>query len=85
MSDYMNISSSRYSIVVQVNVTPRLRLQMARQTYVEWPPEGSSSEVGRQLFWAQLRQALSRPTASIANSPVSAQLFAEHVAQDLIE
>ena len=64
----------------QANMTPRLRLQMARQTYVEWPPGGS--EVAEQLFWAQLRQALGRRTTSIVNSPVSAQLYAAHVASN---
>ena len=58
-------------------MTPRLRLQMARQSYVEWPPGGS--EMGEQLFWAQLRQALGKPSSSIVNPPVSQQFFAAHV------
>ncbi len=78
-----NVDNSKafdHASFCQANMTPRLRLQMARQTYVEWPPGGS--EMGEQLFWAQLRQAPARPSSSIVNSPVSAQLFAAHVPHD---
>ena len=44
-----------------VNMTPRLRLQMARQTYVEW----TDNPVGQQLFWAKLTQALTSPLTSV--------------------
>ena len=40
------------------NVPPRLRIQMERQTYIEWPGD---NEVGQHLFWAKLNQSLSRP------------------------
>ena len=44
-----------------VNMTPRLRLQMARQTYVEW----TNNPVGQQLFWAKLTRVLTAPLTSV--------------------
>ena len=44
-----------------VNMSPRLRLQMARQTYVEW----TDNHVGQQLFWAKLIRALTAPMTSV--------------------
>ena len=44
-----------------VNMSPRLRLQMARQTYAEW----TDNPVGQQLFWAKLMQALTVPLTSV--------------------
>ena len=39
------------------NIPPRLKLQMARQTYIEWPGE---SKQGEELFWKLLNQSLSK-------------------------
>ena len=44
-----------------VNMNPRLRLQMAHQTYVEW----TNNHVGQQLFWAKLIRALTAPLISV--------------------
>ena len=44
-----------------VNMSPRLRLQMARQTYVEW----TENHVGQQFFWAKLAKALIAPLTSV--------------------
>src|SRR6218665_1492466 len=54
------------------NLSPRLKLQMEKQTYLEWT---SSSEVGRQLFWDRLRQAVSRPPESIIHSDLPLEMF----------
>ena len=48
------------------NLSPRLRLQMKRQTYIEWPAD---SETGQQLFWAKLGEALKKPSSSIVSAP----------------
>ena len=37
-------------------ITPRLRYQMERQTYIEW----TGSQVGQKLFWKQLLRAIKR-------------------------
>ena len=50
--------------IAEVNKTPRLRLQMQTQTYVEW----TSSEVGQQLFWARLTQAMRRRAERVSDS-----------------
>ena len=53
--------------ILDINMNPRLRLQMQRQTYVEWT---DYSEAGQQLFWAKLSQALSKPSPSQMNAPI---------------
>lgn len=53
------------------NLSPRLKLQMEKQTYLEW----TSSEIGRQLFWDRLRQAVGRPPESVINSHLPMEMF----------
>ena len=48
------------------NLSPRLRLQMKRQTYIEW---SADNETGQQLFWAKLGEALKKPSNSIVSAP----------------
>ena len=45
------------------NITPRLSLQMKRQTYINW----TEDPVGQALFWKKLRRALQKPVASIVH------------------
>ena len=58
-----------------VNMSPRLCLQMARQTYVEW----TDNPVGQQLFWGKLTRALRAPLTSVRmdDSDVTALLQAD--------
>ena len=53
--------------ILDHNLSPRLRLQLQRQTYIEWP---GYSDAGQQLFWAKLSQALAKPSLSVLNDPV---------------
>src|SRR6218665_27766 len=46
------------------NMSPRLRMLTERQTYVQWVDH----ELGKQLFWVKLRQALAKPTESVTDS-----------------
>jgi len=64
--------------VAAVNLTPRLHLQMQRQTYIEW----TDSPVGQQVFWARLVQALRVPSQSVTNSPLPQSEFVEFHQQD---
>ena len=43
------------------NITPRLSLQMKRQTYMKW----TEDPVGQALFWKKLHRALQKPAGSI--------------------
>ena len=47
------------------NLSPRLRLQMKRQTYIEWP---ECNETGQHLFWAKLCEALKQPSESVVSA-----------------
>ena len=47
------------------NVSPRLKIQMQKQTYIEWPAD---SVTGQQLFWAKLSQTLNRSSTQNAES-----------------
>ena len=60
-----------------VNMSPRLRLQMARQTYVEW----TDNPVGQQLFWVKLTRALTAPFTSVRMDDygVAALLLADNI------
>ena len=51
--------------ILDANMSPRLRLQMQKQTYIEWP---DYSEAGQQLFLVKLNQALSKPSVSQMNA-----------------
>ena len=53
--------------IAEQYLTTRLRLQLARRTYVEWTPD---SAVGQQLFWEQLRRALATPSAAILQGEI---------------
>ena len=57
------------------NMTPRLRLQMQRQTYIEW----TDNVIGQQVFWTQLKRALRKPDQSLINSPLPQGMFCEPV------
>ena len=59
--------------IAEVNMSPRLRLQMQRQTYIEW----TDSVMGQQVFWARLGKALRRPNQSVANAPIPRSEFIE--------
>ena len=43
------------------NITPRLAMQMKRQTFVMW----TDNEMGRKLFWKKLHRALRRAVDSV--------------------
>ena len=43
------------------NITPRMSLQMKRQTYMTW----TEDPVGQALFWKKLHRALHKPVGSI--------------------
>jgi len=49
------------------NISQSLRLQMSRQTYIQWTNDGA----GQKLFWARLTQALRRPSPSFVRSSPS--------------
>ena len=53
--------------ILDHNLSPRLRLQMQRQTYIEWPAD---NETGQQLFWAKLSQAVAHPSCGVINDPI---------------
>ena len=53
--------------IAEQYLTTRLRLQLARRTYVEWI---SDSAIGQQLFWAQLRRALAAPSTSVLQGDI---------------
>ena len=53
--------------ILDANMSPRLRLQMQKQTYIEWP---EYSDAGQQLFWVKLNQALSKPSFNSMNQPM---------------
>jgi toll-like receptor 13 len=61
--------------VAEINQSPRLKLQMQRQTYIEW----TDSEVGQQLFWARLRQALRGPDQSLVQEELPRNMFVQSV------
>ena len=48
--------------IAEPNLSERLRLQLERRTYIEWP---ASSPTGQKLFWEKLILALSKPSASV--------------------
>ena len=48
------------------NITPRLLLQMKRQTYMEW----TEDPVGQKLFWKKLRRALQKPVGSLVHGSI---------------
>jgi len=50
----------------EFNMTPRLCHQMSKYTYPEW----TESEVGQQLFWKRLCQALAKPAVSVVSADV---------------
>ena len=43
------------------NITPRLMLQMKRQTYMAW----TEDPVGQKLFWKKVRRAIQKPVGSL--------------------
>ena len=53
--------------IAEENLNPRLRFQIQRRSYVEW---SSNCVVGRQLFFAKLKRALTAPSSSIVKSPL---------------
>ena len=73
-SDMDNMIVVLMEEIAECNLNPRLRLQLERQTYIEW----SESEIGQQLFWSRLKQALSKPADSLVNQPINAEQFYEH-------
>ena len=70
MAQTKQIHEDRKNLIVvlmeelsECNTSSRLRLQMERETYVEW----TEDLAGQQLFWARLRLALRRPNQSIVH------------------
>ncbi|KAK2142883.1 hypothetical protein LSH36_901g01004 [Paralvinella palmiformis] len=61
------------------NITPRLLLQMRRQTYLEW----TEDPTGQRLFWKKLRRAVQKPVGSIIHGS-SVHQQAPHIAEDSI-
>nr|WLK77136.1 Toll-like receptor [Eisenia andrei] len=57
--------------IADCNMNPRLQLQMQKQTYIEW----TENEIGQQLFWERLGQALVTPSTSLINEIPPRQLF----------
>lgn len=57
--------------IAEINMNPRLQLQMQRKTYVEW----TENPFGQQLFWGKLRQALTSSASSIVNETPPRELF----------
>jgi Leucine-rich repeat (LRR) protein len=47
------------------NITPRLAMQMKRQTFVVW----TDNEMGKKLFWKKLHKAVKRPVDSVMFDP----------------
>jgi Leucine-rich repeat (LRR) protein len=45
------------------NITPRLLLQMKRQTYIEW----TEDPIGQNLFWKKLHRALQKRAGSVVH------------------
>src|SRR6218665_2619808 len=58
--------------IADCNLTPRLQIQMQRRTYIEWTKQ---SKVGQQLFWANLKHALAKPSESLMNESLSRKLL----------
>src|SRR6218665_736468 len=58
--------------IADCNLTPRLQIQMQRRTYIEWTKQ---SNVGQQLFWANLKHALDKPSHSLMNESLSISLL----------
>src|SRR6218665_3460163 len=58
--------------IADCNLTPRLAIQMQRRTYIEWTKQ---SNVGQQLFWANLKHALAKPSDSFMNESLSKELL----------
>ena len=48
------------------NITPRLLLQMKRQTYMAW----TEDPVGQRLFWKKLRRAVQKPVGSLVHGSI---------------
>jgi len=63
-TDRKNVVLVLLEEIAEINITPRLRLQMAQQTYVEW----TNNPINQQLFWKLLTRAIKKPTLSILNS-----------------
>lgn len=57
--------------IADCNMNPRLQLQMQKKTYIEW----TDNQIGQQLFWAQLKQALAKNSNSLINSVPPPELF----------
>jgi len=71
--DRDNLVLVMFDDIDEDNISPRLRLQMHRQTYIEW----TDNVVGQQLFWARLGQALRRPDESVIHSSLPQSMFVE--------
>ena len=63
-SDHDNVILVLLEELSDCNVSPRLKIQMQRQTYIEWPAD---SVTGQQLFWAKLGQAITRSTTGVTH------------------
>ena len=50
--------------IADCNLTLRLQIQMQRRTYIEWTKQ---SNVGQQLFWANLKHTLAKSSDSFMN------------------
>jgi len=57
--------------IADCNMNPRLQLQMQKKTYIEW----TGNQIGQQLFWAKLQQAVTKQSNSLINATPPLELF----------
>lgn len=70
-SDRDNLVLVLLEEIHEANLPPRLKLQMEKQTYIEW----TDCAVGQQLFWERLRLALDKAPPSVVDAELPIEMF----------